>query len=153
MREPGTARRWIGIAVRGLLLWVAVALVFWVVVLVLPGFEETSFRAALFATGMMSLLTVVLWPLVIRIVLPLTVLTFGLASLVLNAGLVMLAIEIVDGNAPSFLEALAAVVPALAGADGARPRAQLRRRRAPAQDRPPARAEGPRGEPDRRPRA
>ena len=40
MREPGTARRWIGIAVRGLLLWVAVALVFWVVVLVLPGFEE-----------------------------------------------------------------------------------------------------------------
>ena len=104
----GSARRWIGIAVRGLLLWVAVALVFWVVVLVLPGFEETSFRAALFATGMMSLLTVVLWPIVIRIVLPLTVVTFGLASLAINAGLVMLALEIVDGNAPSFLEALGA---------------------------------------------
>ena len=62
----------------------------------------------LLATGMMSLLTVVLWPIVIRIVLLPTVVTFGLASLVLNAGLVMLAIEIVDGNAPSFLEALAA---------------------------------------------
>ncbi len=97
-----------GIAVRGLLLWVAVALVFWVVVLVLPGFEGTSFRAALFATGMMSLLTVVLWPIVIRIVLPLTVVTFGLASLALNAGLVMLALEIVDENSPSFLEALGA---------------------------------------------
>jgi uncharacterized membrane protein YvlD (DUF360 family) len=97
-----------GIALRGLLLWVSVALVFWVVVLILPGFENTSFRAALFATGMMSLLTVVLWPLVIRIVLPLTVITFGLASLALNAGLVMLALEIVDGSSPSFFEALAA---------------------------------------------
>ena len=44
------------------------------------------------------------------------------------------------------------LVPALAGTDDPRPGLQLRRRRPPAQDRPPAGPKGPRGEPDQRPR-
>ena len=103
-----TARRWLGIGVRGLILWVLVAAVFWVVVEVLPGFENVSFRAALFATGLMTLFTVALWPLLIRIVLPLTVLTFGLASLALNAVLVAAAMTIVDGETPHPRDAIAA---------------------------------------------
>jgi uncharacterized membrane protein YvlD (DUF360 family) len=108
MSEPGRTRRWIGVAVRGIALWVAVAAVFWLVIQILPGLEGTSFGAALLTTGLMSLLTVVLWPALIRVVLPLTVLTFGLASLVLNAAIVALAVEIVDGESLSALDALGA---------------------------------------------
>jgi uncharacterized membrane protein YvlD (DUF360 family) len=103
-----SARRWIGIAVRGLLLWVAVAAVFYVAVLILPGFETPSFRAALLAAGAMALINALLWPIVIRVVLPLTVLTFGLGSLALNAGAVMLAIELVDAQSVDFVDALGA---------------------------------------------
>ena len=53
---------------------------------------------------LIALLNALLWPLLIRLVLPLTVLTFGLGSLVLNAAIVSLAINLVDGTAPSFLE-------------------------------------------------
>ena len=81
---------------------------FYVVVLILPGIEVPSFPAVLLATGAMALINALLWPLVIRIVLPLTVLTFGLGSLALNAGAVMLAVELVDGNGISFFDALAA---------------------------------------------
>ena len=73
---------------RGLLLWVAVAAVFWVVVLVLPGFEA-QLRGRSARHGPDGAAQRVLWPLLIRIVLPLTVLTFGLGSLVLNAAIVV----------------------------------------------------------------
>ena len=50
----------------------------------------------------MALINAVLWPLVIRLALPLTIFTFGLGSLVLSAGAVALAFYVVDGKSPPF---------------------------------------------------
>jgi len=73
---------------------------------VLPGSETLSFDAALLVAVVMALLNAVLWPLVTRIALPLTIITFGLGSLALSAGMVALAFYVVDGKAPSFTTAV-----------------------------------------------
>ncbi len=73
--------------------------VFWIAVAVIPGIELPSFGAALVTTLAVAVINALLWPIVIRIVLPITVLTFGLAGLALNAGVVMLAFKLVDGEA------------------------------------------------------
>ena len=52
--------------------------------------------------GAMALINAVLWPLLTRLALPLTIVTFGLGSLVLSAGVVALAFYVVDGKTPSF---------------------------------------------------
>jgi uncharacterized membrane protein YvlD (DUF360 family) len=134
----GSLRRAVGIAIRALLLWALVALVFWAAVGLIPGIDLPSFEAALLATGLVALINALLWPFVIRIVLPLTVLTFGLGSLVLNAAVVMIAIDLVDGDTPSFLSAVAAafvlsvalmlLTPALSFDDDARQLRIVRRR-------------------------
>jgi Type I phosphodiesterase / nucleotide pyrophosphatase len=74
----------------------------------------------------------------IRVLLPLTVLTFGLGSLVLNAAIVSVSIKLVDGSAPDFLGAVAAafvlslcltlLAPALSLDDDARQLRLVRRR-------------------------
>jgi uncharacterized membrane protein YvlD (DUF360 family) len=125
-------------AVRGLLLWLLVALIFWVAAALLPGIDVPSFRAVLLTTGMVALLNAALWPLLIRLLLPLTVITFGLGSLVLNAAIVALSIKIVDGSAPDFVSAIAAafvlsaslmlLAPALSIDDDARQLRLVRRR-------------------------
>src|SRR5262245_20955669 len=102
------ARRFAGIALRALVLWALVALVFWIAVGLIPGIELPSVEAALLATALIAVLNALLWPLVIRVVLPLTVLSFGLFSLILNAVLVIVVIDLVDGNRPDFFAALAA---------------------------------------------
>src|SRR4051794_36576360 len=99
-------RRGIGRAARGLLLWVLIALVFWAMAGLLPGIDVPSFRALLATTALIAILHALLWPLLIRLLLPLTVLTFGLGSLVVNAAIISLAIKLVDGTAPGFLSAV-----------------------------------------------
>jgi len=69
---------------------------------VLPGVETLSFLAALLVVIVMALINAVLWPLVIRLALPLTLITFGLGSLLLSAGAVALAFWAVDGKTPPF---------------------------------------------------
>ena len=123
---------------RWLILWVLVALIFWVVVALLPGFGVPSFEAVLLTTGLVALLNALLWPALIRVLLPLTVVTFGLGSLVLNAAIVALSVKLVDGSAPGFLEAIAAafflsisltlLAPALSIDDDARQLRVVRRR-------------------------
>ncbi len=105
-----SARRAVGVFVRGLALWVLVALVFWAAAGLVPGIDVPSFKAALLTTGLIALINALLWPLVIRIVLPLTVLTFGFGSLVLNAAVVMVAVNAVDGTTPDFLSAVVVAV-------------------------------------------
>jgi uncharacterized membrane protein YvlD (DUF360 family) len=124
--------------VRGALLWLLVALIFWAVVGVLPAFDVPSFGAVLLTTGLVVVLNALLWPLLIRLLLPLTVLTFGLGSLVLNAGIISLSVAIVDGSAPGFLSAVLAafvlsgsllvLAPALSIDDDARQLRLVRRR-------------------------
>jgi uncharacterized membrane protein YvlD (DUF360 family) len=128
----------IGHALRGLLLWLLIALAFWALAGVLPGIDVPSFAAVLVTTALIAVLNAVLWPLLIRVLLPLTVLTFGLGSLALNAAIVSLAIEVVDGSAPDFGSAvlvafflsisLMLLAPALGIDDDARQLRLVRRR-------------------------
>jgi uncharacterized membrane protein YvlD (DUF360 family) len=123
---------------RWLILWVLVALIFWGVLAVLPGIGVPSLEAVLLTTGLVALLNALLWPALIRVLLPLTVLTFGLGSLVLNAAIVAVSIKLVDGSAPGFLQAIAAafflsisltlLAPALSIDDDARQLRVVRRR-------------------------
>ena len=48
---------------------------------ILPGVDTPSFDAAVLVAAAMALINALLWPVVIRVALPLTVFTFGLASL------------------------------------------------------------------------
>ena len=128
----------IGAALRGLLLWLLVTLIFWALAAVLPGIEVPSFGAVLLTTALIALLNAVLWPVLIRVLLPLTVLTFGLGSLALNAAIISLSINLVDGSAPDFLIAiliafllsvtLLLLAPALSIDDDARQLRLVRRR-------------------------
>jgi uncharacterized membrane protein YvlD (DUF360 family) len=127
-----------GGAVRGLLLWLLVALIFWALAALLPGIDVPSFGAVLLTTALIALLNAVLWPILIRLLLPLTVVTFGLGSLVLNAAIISLAVKLVDGSAPDFLSAvliafvlsvsLLLLAPALSVDDDARQLRLVRRR-------------------------
>jgi len=65
---------------------------------ILPGVQTPSFTAAVLVAATMALINAVLWPIVIRIALPLTVFTFGLGSLVFSAGTVALGFYVVDGT-------------------------------------------------------
>lgn len=131
-------RRAAGIAIRGLILWGLVAMVFWAAVVLIPGIELPSFGAAMLTTALIALINALLWPLLIRVVLPLTVFTFGLGSLVLNAVIVSVSIEVIDGTAPGFGAALVAafvlsvalmiLTPALSFDDDARQLRIVRRR-------------------------
>src|SRR3954447_24748314 len=52
--------------------------------------EVKDFAAALGAAALIGLVNALVWPLAIRVLLPLTVLTLGLGVLVLNGGVVLL---------------------------------------------------------------
>jgi uncharacterized membrane protein YvlD (DUF360 family) len=135
VRGIGTA---VWAAVRLLVLWALVAAFFWITVAIIPGFDLPSFRAALLSTAAVALLNALVWPILIRIVLPLTVLSFGLVSLILNAVIVEAAIDLVDGTTPSFAAALVVafvlsvalmvLTPALSFDDDARQLRIVRRR-------------------------
>ncbi len=140
MQKGNRVRRIASLIVRGLLLWAGVALVFFVATLVLPGFDQPSFAAAVLATGLMAVLNAVLWPLAITRALPLTVITFGLGSLVLNAAIVSLALKLVDGDSARLRARARRGLPAFADPDAARARSQPGRRRPPAAHRSPPRA-------------
>ncbi len=125
-------------AIRWLLLWALIALLFWALAALLPGIAVPSFGAVLLTTGLVALLNALLWPLLIRLLLPLTVLTFGLGSLVLNASIISVSVKLVDGSAPDFLASvglafalsigLMLLAPALSIDDDARQLRLVRRR-------------------------
>jgi uncharacterized membrane protein YvlD (DUF360 family) len=138
MGRGGGIGRAMGAALRGFLLWLLIALIFWALAAVLPGIEVPSFGAVLLTTALIALLNAVLWPALIRVLLPLTVLTFGLGSLVLNAAIISFSVKLVDGDAPDFLGAvltafvlsvsLLLLAPALSIDDDARQLRLVRRR-------------------------
>jgi uncharacterized membrane protein YvlD (DUF360 family) len=83
------------------------ALALIVLTALLPSHESLSLAAAVLVAAAMAIINAVLWPLIIRIALPLTIVTFGLGSLALSAGTVALAFYLVDGKTPSFWADLA----------------------------------------------
>src|SRR5262249_3066451 len=78
---------------------------------ILPGFTVDGVGAAVLAVVVAALLNALLWPLPIRVTLPLTVATIGFGALLLN-GLVLLAVAaIVPGvTIDSVLDAVLAIV-------------------------------------------
>ncbi|MFI5009567.1 MAG: phage holin family protein [Solirubrobacterales bacterium] len=95
-------RQLTGFGLRAAIMLGVEALALVVMTALLPGLESLSFDAALLVAGAMAIINALLWPLLIRIALPLTILTFGLGSLLLSAGTVSLAFYAVDGKTPPF---------------------------------------------------
>ncbi|HTA15831.1 MAG TPA: phage holin family protein [Solirubrobacteraceae bacterium] len=91
----------LGFGVRTAIMLGIQALALVVLTALLPSLESLSLDAALLVAAVMAVINAVLWPVLIRIALPLTIVTFGLGSLVLSAGMVALAFYVVDGKTPS----------------------------------------------------
>jgi uncharacterized membrane protein YvlD (DUF360 family) len=72
-----------------------------------------SFAAALAAAAAIGLLNALVWPLILLLALPLTVMTLGLGVLVLNGAIVLLVAELAPGLAISSLSAAIVVTLAL----------------------------------------
>jgi uncharacterized membrane protein YvlD (DUF360 family) len=98
----GVLRALLGFGVRTLAMLAVQALALVVMTALLSGRDSLSFDAAILVATVMAVINAVLWPLLIRVALPLTIVTFGLGSLALSAGMVALAFYAVDGKTPSF---------------------------------------------------
>jgi putative membrane protein len=82
----------------GLLLnWLVNALVIVIAAYLLPGVHVESFWTALLLAVVMGILNILIKPLLVILTLPITLITFGLFLLVINALLVLLASHIVPG--------------------------------------------------------
>jgi uncharacterized membrane protein YvlD (DUF360 family) len=97
-RRVTSLRRLLGLVLRVVILLLIEGLVILALAAILPGVATPSFRAAVLVAATMALINAVLWPIVIRVALPLTVFTFGLGSLVFSAGTVALGFYVVDGT-------------------------------------------------------
>jgi uncharacterized membrane protein YvlD (DUF360 family) len=73
---------------RVLVVWATTAATLLLLAWALPGFRIDTVETAIVAAGVLGLLNALVWPVLVRLALPLTVLTLGLAPLALNAGLV-----------------------------------------------------------------
>ncbi len=96
------ARRAFGFAIRILALLCVEALALVIVAWLIPDVPTLSFGAAVLVVGAMALINAVLWPVITRLALPLAILSFGLVSLALSAGVVALAFYWVNGESQPF---------------------------------------------------
>ena len=101
-RRLGNLRALLGFGARTLAMLAVQALTLLVLTTLLSGRDSLSLDAAILVAVVMAIINAVLWPLLIRVALPLTIVTFGLGSLALSAGMVALAFYAVDGKTPSF---------------------------------------------------
>ena len=81
--------------IRMLVTWLTDAAALMLLSAVLASVTVDSFEAALLASALIALVNAFVWPLIIRLALPFTVLTLGLGVLVLN-GAVVLAVAAID---------------------------------------------------------
>lgn len=80
-----------------LVTWIVTAASAGVTAWLLPGVQLADARAAFVLAVVLGLLNTLVRPLLVLLTLPVTVLTLGLFLLVLNAGMVMAAAELVKG--------------------------------------------------------
>ena len=85
------------VVVRVIVIWLVTGTTLLLLSALLDGFEVSSFADALGAAALIGLLNALVWPLVIRFALPITVLTLGLGVLVLNGAVVWVVAEIAPG--------------------------------------------------------
>lgn len=77
--------------------WIANALVIVIAAYLLPGVHVANFWTALVLAVVLGILNLLIKPFVILLTLPLTILTLGLFTLIINACLILLAGMIVHG--------------------------------------------------------
>ena len=77
--------------------WILSGLVVFAAAYVLPGVHVTNLTAALIAALVIGIFNAILKPILIILTLPITILTLGLFTFVINALLIMLADQIVSG--------------------------------------------------------
>ncbi len=85
-------RRFVGrraVFLRVMAVWLITAATLVLLGLLLPGVEVTSFGAALIAAALIGLFNALVWPFVVRLALPFTVLTLGIGVLVLNGAMIL----------------------------------------------------------------
>jgi putative membrane protein len=80
-----------------LLSWFISALVIMTASYLLPGVRVENFMAALVTAVVLGIINLFIKPFIILLTLPITLLTFGLFALVINAALILLASNIVPG--------------------------------------------------------
>lgn len=80
-----------------LLRWLISAVVIMLVGSLVPGIHIAGLWTALIATLVLGILNALLRPILIILTLPVTILTLGLFSLIINAGIFLLATTIVKG--------------------------------------------------------
>lgn len=82
---------------RVFVVWVVTAVTLFVLSALIPEIEIPGWGSAFAIAAVIGLLNAVIWPLLVRFALPITVLTLGVAALLLNGVIVGIASRIVDG--------------------------------------------------------
>ena len=77
--------------------WIVSAIAILIAAYILPGVHVTGFVAALILAVVLGVINAFIRPLIIMLTLPITIITFGLFVLVINAVMVMIAAAIVPG--------------------------------------------------------
>jgi putative membrane protein len=80
-----------------LLRWILSALTLMLIAYYLPGFRVSSFYAALIAALVLGLLNAIIRPIITILTLPVTILTLGLFTFVVNAAMIWITSTIVKG--------------------------------------------------------
>ncbi len=94
-----------------ILRWLINAVALLVVTQIVPGFAVASFYYALIAALILGLVNAVIRPVLIVLTLPLNILTLGLFTFVINAGLIWFVSTFVKGfEVAGFLPALLAAI-------------------------------------------
>jgi putative membrane protein len=96
-RQHRRKREWLRFVIRVLVIWVIEVLGLLFMAWLLRGVQVEGLLAAVGAVAAIGVLNALLWPLLSYLILPFAVLTLGFLSLILNAGLVLLAGELVTG--------------------------------------------------------
>lgn len=77
--------------------WLMATVAIMVSAYILPGVKVTGFVPALAAAIVLGLLNLILKPILVVLTLPINILTLGLFTLIINAGIIILATKIVPG--------------------------------------------------------
>lgn len=103
-----------------LIIWLAIAIGLGFAILIVPGIKANNLFTFLIAAAVLGLINTFLRPLLWFLTAPLSVLTFGLFALVINALMVMLAAALVPGfEVKGFGSAfLVAIIMAVVGVAG-----------------------------------
>src|SRR5436305_3073365 len=104
---------------RIIVVWLATAVTLMLVGALLEGVDVAGFGTALAVAAIVGLINALVWPLVLRFALPLTVLTVGFGVVLLNGALVLLIAQIDTGLHVSSLAAAVVLTAAIAAVNTA----------------------------------